>query len=233
MVAKMKGKHVDQRPSWDSNRVKFMEVIVRSKFARDPKLTKDLLDTGDQKIVEGRTGDKFWGGKANHLRNILMKVREEARGSRASTCQQVQESVIDETDGVKPRRKQNKGNTFEVTVMHGEDVSLFWRDVTEQLRDIIDRWCRQHGVDSGQIQFNLLEPAQIVDPDSHYADVHRRVCVCRLDDLDSLSVDASYNTKSSPPLQLEQLHSGLSLGFCKLVAYLTQRSEARKCRYPF
>eukprot|EP00929_Paragymnodinium_shiwhaense_P107528 TRINITY_DN7366_c0_g1_i1.p1 TRINITY_DN7366_c0_g1~~TRINITY_DN7366_c0_g1_i1.p1 ORF type:complete len:408 (-),score=41.76 TRINITY_DN7366_c0_g1_i1:762-1985(-) len=77
--AKRKGGKLKVRGGWDSMKVKVMEEIVRSKFQRDVSLAAKLLATGAQKIVEGHTGDKFWGGKANHLGNILMKVRSELR----------------------------------------------------------------------------------------------------------------------------------------------------------
>merc|ERR1712224_1025634 len=32
----------------------------------------------------GHTGDKFWGGKANHLGNILMRARDEVRTQSAA-----------------------------------------------------------------------------------------------------------------------------------------------------
>jgi len=60
-------------------KVDVMLEVVRSKFARDSSLQQKLLATQNQLIVEGHTGDKFWGGKANHLGNILMRVREELR----------------------------------------------------------------------------------------------------------------------------------------------------------
>lgn len=222
MVAKMKGKHVDKRPSWDSNKVKFMEVIVRSKFARDPKLTKDLLDTADKKVVEGHTGDKFWGGKANHLGNILMKMRQEARLSQAYAGQQPQEPVADEIEASKPFRKQNKGHTFEVIVAHGEDALVFWADAMGQFGDILDLWCHKQCVESGQIQFNVLEPAQAVDRESHlfdYADIHRQVFItaCCNEDLRHQRMDASHNIENAPPLQPEKPHSGLPPHFASWV----------------
>ena len=75
MDAKRKGGKVALRGGWNKTRVKVMRDIIASKFLRDPELAKKLIATGKQKIVEGHTGDKFWGGKANHLGNILMNMR--------------------------------------------------------------------------------------------------------------------------------------------------------------
>jgi ribA/ribD-fused uncharacterized protein len=80
MDAKSKGGYVKMQPGWDRLRVNVMLTVVRSKFSRDEDLQKKLLATKNQKIVEGHTGDKFWGGKANHLGNILMRVRCELQG---------------------------------------------------------------------------------------------------------------------------------------------------------
>jgi len=65
------------RGGWSKLRKKVMLTVVRSKFARDPDITKKLLITGKQNIVEGHTGDMYWGGKRNHLGKIIMKVRNE------------------------------------------------------------------------------------------------------------------------------------------------------------
>eukprot|EP00933_Yihiella_yeosuensis_P078893 TRINITY_DN9084_c1_g1_i1.p1 TRINITY_DN9084_c1_g1~~TRINITY_DN9084_c1_g1_i1.p1 ORF type:complete len:435 (-),score=75.88 TRINITY_DN9084_c1_g1_i1:508-1812(-) len=79
MQAKSKGGKVKLRGGWANIRVKVMEAIVLSKFTRDEALMAKLVKTGNQTIVEGHTGDTFWGGKVNHLGRILMKVREAAK----------------------------------------------------------------------------------------------------------------------------------------------------------
>jgi ribA/ribD-fused uncharacterized protein len=78
--AKSKGGYVKMQPGWDRLKVDVMLTVVRSKFSRDEDMQKKLLATKDQKIIEGHTGDKFWGGKTNHLGNILMRVRHELQG---------------------------------------------------------------------------------------------------------------------------------------------------------
>ena len=51
------------RPGWNATRVRVMEGKVRSKFDRDPAIAAKLVQTRDQKIVEGHTSDQFWGGR--------------------------------------------------------------------------------------------------------------------------------------------------------------------------
>merc|ERR1719265_2512971 len=118
MDAKSKGGNVKMRPGWNNMKVDVMLTVVRSKFSRDEDLQRKLLATKDQKIVEGHTGDKFWGGKANHLGNILMRLREEFQ---ACTSKTVQAPVFEELDAVQLHRKQDKGNNCVVTVKRGEE----------------------------------------------------------------------------------------------------------------
>jgi len=63
-----------------------------------------LLATQNQKIVEGHTGDKFWGGKVNHLGNILMRVRDEVRIQRPAPALRAHLDVVS-TLNAKPRQK--------------------------------------------------------------------------------------------------------------------------------
>jgi ribA/ribD-fused uncharacterized protein len=71
------------RPDWNEIRISVMEDFVRIKF-QDAELRQQLLDTGDEELVEGNWwGDIFWGvckGEGeNHLGKILMKIRAEIR----------------------------------------------------------------------------------------------------------------------------------------------------------
>ena len=79
MDAKRKGSKVQLRGGWNKLRTRVMLDICRSKFVRDSQMAAELLKTGNQKIVEGHTSDKFWGGKQNHLGRILMRIRSELR----------------------------------------------------------------------------------------------------------------------------------------------------------
>jgi len=79
--AKRMGRELTLRSDWNDIRVKAMEYILRKKF-EDPKLLKQLLETGERELIEGNTwGDKFWGqvdGEgANNLGKLLMKIRKE------------------------------------------------------------------------------------------------------------------------------------------------------------
>ena len=107
MDAKSKGGKVKMRPDWHNLKVDVMLAVVRSKFARDADLRKKLRATCGQKLVEGHTGDKFWGGKSNHLGNILMRVRDELPEETAQT------EVPDEEDEAKyagPKCTRSRGN---------------------------------------------------------------------------------------------------------------------------
>lgn len=79
--AKRAGKSVELRSDWESIKIGVMREILQLKFA-DKKLAQQLLDTGDEELVEGNTwGDKFWGvcdGEGqNYLGLLLMDVRTE------------------------------------------------------------------------------------------------------------------------------------------------------------
>jgi len=211
MVAKMKGKHVHMRPSWDSEKKNFMAMIVSSKFARDPKIARDLVDTKDATIVEGHTGDTYWGGKRNHLGNILMNVRVECR---ASLIKQPPVSVVEKPDEVQPHREKNKGNHCVVTVKCNDDEAVFWPECTVQFKEIIDRWCCDHCVDPVQHRFTMLEPMQPVDPEEQvydYVDECRQLTITArsVDDLDDPAVDASHDIGGGLAPQLERSCSGV------------------------
>jgi len=69
------------REDWDDIRVLIMRGIVYLKFYKHPSLFKQLIETGNEELVEGNWwNDTFWGvcngiGE-NHLGKILMEVRE-------------------------------------------------------------------------------------------------------------------------------------------------------------
>lgn len=81
-MAKKIGKKVPVREDWDAIKLSVMEDLVRQKFTNSIVLRRWLLETGNQKLVEGNAwGDTFWGvykgvGE-NHLGEILMKIRKE------------------------------------------------------------------------------------------------------------------------------------------------------------
>jgi len=69
------------REDWDDIRVLIMRGIVYLKFCKHPDLLRQLIETGNEELVEGNWwNDTFWGvcggiGE-NHLGKILMEVRE-------------------------------------------------------------------------------------------------------------------------------------------------------------
>lgn len=84
--AKRLGSKVEVRPDWDDIKLAVMERVVYEKFAQNPTLAQDLLDTGDRALKEGNTwGDLYWGvdirtGEGeNHLGKVLMSLRDELR----------------------------------------------------------------------------------------------------------------------------------------------------------
>lgn len=86
--AKKLGRKVALRPDWEDFKLTAMKKLVERKFDpwAHPELTQQLLDTGNQTLIEGNYWhDTFWGvcecdthqGEGqNHLGRILMEVRD-------------------------------------------------------------------------------------------------------------------------------------------------------------
>lgn len=77
--AKKLGRSVKLRSDWEDIKDDVMFDILCTKFT-DPKLSKMLLDTGEEELVEGNTwNDKYWGvcnGEGiNRLGKLLMAIR--------------------------------------------------------------------------------------------------------------------------------------------------------------
>lgn len=72
------------RKDWESVKISVMKEVIYAKFTQNDQLTKLLLSTEDQKIIEHTENDAFWGdggdgsGK-NMLGLILVEVRERIR----------------------------------------------------------------------------------------------------------------------------------------------------------
>jgi hypothetical protein len=155
-------------------------------------------------------------------------VREELR----SAGPQFQVPVAGEKDAAKPKSKLHKGRSFEALFMCDDEASFEYPDIVAQFGHVMDGWCLKHGVEQGCHQFHMIDStgnAEVVDTHCHlfdYADIHRQVFVtaCRIEDLHHQGVDASHNTESGPPLQLEQPHSGLPLNFANWL-YARLREE--------
>jgi len=95
-VAKRKGQCVTKRDTWETDKFLLMVRIVGLKFAQNENLSKLLIETGDEWLVEGNTWhDNLWGdcycekckskiGK-NLLGTILMNTRLLAKGGLIET----------------------------------------------------------------------------------------------------------------------------------------------------
>jgi len=87
--AKRLGKICKIRSDWEEVKYYIMARLVFLKFLFNRELRKQLLDTGDQKLVEGnKWHDNYWGccncqrcniEGQNKLGEILMKVRDKLR----------------------------------------------------------------------------------------------------------------------------------------------------------
>ena len=87
-IAKKMGRQCKMRADWEEVKDQVMYDIVFAKFAQNPDIAKQLVETGKEPIVEGNWWhDNYWGdckcdrcknikGK-NMLGKILMVVRHE------------------------------------------------------------------------------------------------------------------------------------------------------------
>jgi ribA/ribD-fused uncharacterized protein len=84
--AKRLGREITLRPNWEETKMRFMREVIISKFKYHHAIAEQLLNTGDEELVEENwRGDTFWGvcngvGE-NHLGKILMKVRDELKAA--------------------------------------------------------------------------------------------------------------------------------------------------------
>ena len=74
-------KGVSRRPDWDNVKDQVMFDIVLAKFQQHEDLHAALLATGEGLIAEASPYDSYWGlgndgNGANHLGQILMKIRD-------------------------------------------------------------------------------------------------------------------------------------------------------------
>lgn len=80
--AKQEGRKLILRKDWDEVKLNLMYEICKIKFITNPNLTKRLLQTGNQELIEGNDwNDTFWGvcnGEGeNNLGKTLMRIRRE------------------------------------------------------------------------------------------------------------------------------------------------------------
>lgn len=84
-IARNLGQEVKMRKDWDSVKRSVMKECCMAKFTQDEMLKKELLDTGDQELIEDSPVDWYWGcgadGKGqNVLGQVLMEIRAELKG---------------------------------------------------------------------------------------------------------------------------------------------------------
>ena len=87
-AAKRAGRQVALRKDWEDVKIEVMRECLAKKFEH-PDLYAKLLETGDEKLVEGNHWhDNFWGvcscersqGQGlNHLGKLLMELRSDLR----------------------------------------------------------------------------------------------------------------------------------------------------------
>lgn len=80
--AKKLGRKSTLRNDWEEVKDEVMYKLLRQKFRQHPTLSHQLLETGDQELIEGNWwGDRYWGmckGQGqNMLGKLLMQVRTE------------------------------------------------------------------------------------------------------------------------------------------------------------
>lgn len=84
--ARKLGKSIEGTNNWNQRRIPVMEEVLRAKFNQNSNLKQKLLNTGEAYLVEARAEkpDLYWGqddkgNGANHLGQLLMKIRSEFR----------------------------------------------------------------------------------------------------------------------------------------------------------
>ena len=89
-ASKRKGREVKLRDNWDIIKDQIMYEVCYAKFSQNPNLMMQLLDTGDEELVEGNTWhDNTWGNCVcqkcqdipgrNMLGMLLMELRTEIK----------------------------------------------------------------------------------------------------------------------------------------------------------
>jgi hypothetical protein len=72
------------RPDWERVKLPVMRQAVGAKFGQSALLTRELLATGEARLIEDTPFDSFWGlgppgTGENHLGRLLMELRAEQR----------------------------------------------------------------------------------------------------------------------------------------------------------
>jgi len=85
--SRLLGQKVTMRHDWDQIKRRVMKECVMAKFLQHADLRKQLIETGDEELIEDTTtsNDMFWGcgtngDGQNNLGKILMEIRTELKG---------------------------------------------------------------------------------------------------------------------------------------------------------
>lgn len=83
--SRLLGQKVTMRPDWDNVKREVMKECCLAKFLQHPDLRKQLMDTGEEELIEDSPVDWYWGCGAdgtgqNVLGQILMEIRKELKG---------------------------------------------------------------------------------------------------------------------------------------------------------
>lgn len=79
------GQKVTLRSDWDEVKYIVMKEVLTAKFLQCHDLRKQLIETGDEELIEDSPVDYYWGCGAdgsgeNMLGKLLMELREELKG---------------------------------------------------------------------------------------------------------------------------------------------------------
>lgn len=89
--AKRLGRRVALRPDWEAVKLGVMLAVVRAKFS-SPRLSAQLLETGDRRLIEGNTwGDVEWGVCEGRGQNKLGQILEIVRLEISDRCAEMAE----------------------------------------------------------------------------------------------------------------------------------------------
>jgi N-glycosidase YbiA len=83
--SRLLGQKLTMRPDWDQVKRQVMYECCLAKFLQHHDLRKQLLETGDEILIEDSPVDFWWGcgsdgSGRNELGKVLMQIREELRG---------------------------------------------------------------------------------------------------------------------------------------------------------
>lgn len=83
--SRLLGQKVTMRSDWDQVKRQVMKECCMAKFLQHPELRKQLMETGDEELIEDSPVDWYWGCGAdgtgqNVLGQVLMEIRAELKG---------------------------------------------------------------------------------------------------------------------------------------------------------